>query len=360
MTKADLVAAVTRASNLPKAKVAVTLDLFLALVTEALLDHQRVEIRRFGTFEVISRRARVARDLNTNHELRLPARPMPRFVPFDALKKTVASDAMTQEVSERDERIVQSEPSLSVLPEVSATMSDEIGLESRSSERSLEATLEAVNANPDDLNARLSLAVAYTEQQMYDEAIEQCQVILHQNSVHLGAIHQLGRIREKQGEYESAIQEYERILRIDRDNVEALQQLGILHSELGLYTEAENEFKRALELNPSSTDAYYNLGLVHTKRGLYSRAIQEFEKVLELDSTWIDAYLHLGRAYDHQERYDDAIRMFEALLKVQPDNSRAYWHLGVLYDKKKAGAKALEMYQRANLLASTKKGSERR
>lgn len=360
MTKADLVAVVTQASGHPKAKVAVTLDLLLALITEALLNHQRVELRRFGTFEVTYRRSRVARDLNTNDELRLPARPMPRFVPFDALKDVVKGTETMEGTAERDEVAVLAERSSSPVPDVSLPMSNETQPDSSTPEHSLNALIEAVNTNPDDLDARLSLAIAYTEQQMYDEAIEQCQVILHQNPVHLSAILQLGLIQETQGKYERAMEEYERVLRIDRDHVEATQRLGMLHSKLGLYVEAESEFKRALELNPSSVETYYHLGVVHTKRGLYGRAIQEFEKVLELDAQHIDAYFHLGRAYDHQERYDDAIQMFEALLKVQPENSRAYWHLGILYDKKKAGAKALEMYQRANLLSATRKKNERR
>ncbi|MBI4551827.1 MAG: tetratricopeptide repeat protein [Candidatus Latescibacteria bacterium] len=359
MTKADLVAAVTRTSGYPRARVAATLDSFLSLITEALLNHQRVEIRRFGTFEVTYRRSRVARDLNTNDALRLPARPMPRFVPFDALKDMIEASSHPASVPDQAVVIVPPELPRFLSSEARGLMPDERDVKPSppQPEDGLIVRVDAVNANPDDPDARLALAVAYIAHQLYDSALEQCHLILHQNPVHLGAIMQLGRIREQQGDYENAIEEYERILRIDRDNLDALQHLGRLHSELGFYVEAENEFKRALELNPSSVIAHYNMGVIHTKRGLYGRAIQEFERVLELDSECFDAYFHLGRAYDHQARHDDAIRMFEALLKVRPDESRACWHLGVLYDKKKAGVKALEMYQRANLLA--RKGNER-
>ena len=350
MTKANIVSETALHTRVPKKKIAAILDLFLKEVGEALEQHERVEIRRFGAFEVTYRKARVARDLNTNAEIRLPDRVMPRFVPFDAFKKSVSEQFAGQESTEEEV-----EPSPSVKEVSGSRRTEQPGSSKAPSLSRLEVR---VQESPDDSEARFLLAEAHGKQALYNKAIDQCQQILRQDPNHIAAINYMGRMLFLSGAQDRASQEYDRALRVDPNHADTLMNRAILRSEIGRYNEAEQDLKHVLEYNPEASGACYQLGILYTKRGLYGRAIQEFEHALEIDPGAAESYFQLGKTYDHLERQEDAIGMFEELIKIEPENARAYWHLGVLYDKTKQSQRALEMHQQSNHLSAANQESK--
>ncbi len=349
MTKDDIVSETAlHTTRVPKSKIAAMLDLFLKEVGGALEQHERIEIRRFGSFEVTYRKARVARDFNTNAEIRLPDRAMPRFVPFDAFKKLVSDQYGAQLLLRLN--VEEAEPPPTVKEASGSHGTDQLhGLSKDPSLASLEAR---VQESPDDSEVRFLLVEAYGKLALYNKAIDQCQQILRQDPNHIAAINNMGRILFLSGALDRASQEYDRALRVDPNHADTLMNRAILRSEIGRYNEAEQDFKHVLEYNPEASGACYQLGILYTKRGLYGRAIQEFEHAIEIDPAAAGSYFQLGKAYDHVERHEDAIGMFEELIKIEPENARAYWHLGVLYDKTKQRQKALEMYQQSNHLSA--------
>ena len=346
MTKDDLVSETAlHTTHVSKSKIAKMLDSFLKEVGGALEQHERIEIRRFGSFEVTYRKARVARDLNTNTEIRLPDCAMPRFVPFDAFKKSVSDHYV-----EQDSIVEEAEPPPTVKEASGSHGTDQLELFSKGPSL---ARLEArVQESPDDSEVRFLLVEAYGKLALYNKAIDQCQQILHQDPNHIAAINYMGRMLYLSGAQDRASQVYDRALRVDPNYADTLMNRAILRSEIGRYNEAEQDFKHVLEYNPEAFGACYQLGILYAKRGLYGRAIREFEHALAIDPAAAAAYFQLGKTYDHLERYEDAIGMFEELNKIEPKNARSYWHLGVLYDKTKQSQKALEMYQKSNDLSA--------
>ena len=349
MTKDDLVSETAlHTTHASKSKIAKVLDSFLKEVGGALEQHERIEIRRFGSFEVTYRKARVARDLNTNVEIRLPDRAMPRFVPFDAFKKLVSDQYGAQLLLRLN--VEEAEPPPTVKEASGSHGTDHLdGLSKGPSSARLEAR---VQESPDDSEVRFLLVEAYGKRALYNKAIDQCQQILHQDPNHIAAINYMGRMLYLSGAQNRASQVYDRALRVDPNYADTLMNRAILRSEIGRYNEAEQDFKHVLEYNPEAFGACYQLGKLYAKRGLYGRAIGEFEHALAIDPASAEAYFQLGKTYDHMERYEDAIGMFEELNKIEPENARSYWHLGVLYDKTKQSQKALEMYQKSNDLSA--------
>ncbi len=59
-------------------------------VTEVLLREGRVEIRGFGTFELVRRKARKARNPRTGDRINVPATTVVRFKPARLLKDRAA------------------------------------------------------------------------------------------------------------------------------------------------------------------------------------------------------------------------------------------------------------------------------
>ncbi|MDZ7369724.1 MAG: HU family DNA-binding protein [candidate division KSB1 bacterium] len=89
MTKADIVERIAEGVGLTKLETQAVIDGFLAIVKYALQKHQRVDLRGFGNFVVIQRKARVARNPGTNEEVRVPPRYAVVFKPSQELKKLI-------------------------------------------------------------------------------------------------------------------------------------------------------------------------------------------------------------------------------------------------------------------------------
>lgn len=92
MTKADIVSRIAARDDIEmnKKDVAAVVDSFLDEVRDALYQHKHIEIRRFGTFKVVDRKRRIARNPHTGEAVTVPNRKVPIFKPSRLIKNRVA------------------------------------------------------------------------------------------------------------------------------------------------------------------------------------------------------------------------------------------------------------------------------
>ena len=89
MTKAELVAAMAKASGGTKVSAERALNAFRDGIFDALRKGRRVKIGGFGTFMVARRAERSGRNPRTGKAIRIPACRVPRFKPGRSLKSAV-------------------------------------------------------------------------------------------------------------------------------------------------------------------------------------------------------------------------------------------------------------------------------
>lgn len=89
MTKAELVAAMAKASGSTKTAAEKALNSLLSSVRDALKKGRRVTLVGFGTFAVGRRAARNGRNPRTGRIIKIPAVKVPRFKASRALKTAV-------------------------------------------------------------------------------------------------------------------------------------------------------------------------------------------------------------------------------------------------------------------------------
>ncbi|MFA6473036.1 MAG: HU family DNA-binding protein [Candidatus Latescibacterota bacterium] len=89
MTKADVIARVASQTGLTKTDVRAVVEGFLESVKYSLKKDDPLEIRGFGTFYIITRAPRTARNPRTGDEVKIPARRMPVFKPSREMKKEI-------------------------------------------------------------------------------------------------------------------------------------------------------------------------------------------------------------------------------------------------------------------------------
>lgn len=89
ITKADIIGKITEAVGLTKIETEAVINGFIVVINEALKNGQEVEIRGLGSFRIIEREPRLARNPKTGEMIQLPKRRVPQFRPSKDLKKAV-------------------------------------------------------------------------------------------------------------------------------------------------------------------------------------------------------------------------------------------------------------------------------
>ncbi len=89
MNKSDLVAAIAAKTGETKKSAEETLNAFVSVVTDALVEGDKVQLVGFGSFEVRKRAARKGRNPQTKEEIKIPASKAPVFKAGKALKDLV-------------------------------------------------------------------------------------------------------------------------------------------------------------------------------------------------------------------------------------------------------------------------------
>ena len=89
MTKAELIEAVAKATELSKAKAQETIDATFAQIAKAIKKDKKFLVPGFGSFAVTKRKARKGRNPKTGEEIRIKASKSVRFKPASKLKDSI-------------------------------------------------------------------------------------------------------------------------------------------------------------------------------------------------------------------------------------------------------------------------------
>ena len=111
-------------------------------------------------------------------------------------------------------------------------------------------------------------------EQAYKQALEL-------NPDYVDAMTNLGVVYYQKGRLDEAVAWYEKALKVNPDDPVAHYLLGAAYLQEGALDQAEQHFVRANELDPEMPEPYFGLGMVHKLRGEKEEAIQAFEMFLQ-------------------------------------------------------------------------------
>lgn len=89
MTKADLIEAVAKATELSKKDAEEVVNTFLESIIDALNRGEGVELRGFGSFRIRSRGPRIGRNPRTGASVKVPSKRVPYFKVGKQLKDMI-------------------------------------------------------------------------------------------------------------------------------------------------------------------------------------------------------------------------------------------------------------------------------
>ena len=81
MTKAEIVNEIAKKTGIEKAVVLSTVETFMEVVKESLVNQEPVYLRGFGSFIIKERAEKTARDIHKETTLIIPAHNIPAFKP---------------------------------------------------------------------------------------------------------------------------------------------------------------------------------------------------------------------------------------------------------------------------------------
>jgi DNA-binding protein HU-beta len=86
MNKSEFIEALADRCDLNKSQSGRCVDAFIAIITERLKKGEKVALTGFGTFQLVKRAARKARNPRTGEPVKVPASKQPRFAAGATLK----------------------------------------------------------------------------------------------------------------------------------------------------------------------------------------------------------------------------------------------------------------------------------
>ncbi|MCH2693224.1 MAG: integration host factor subunit beta [Acidobacteriia bacterium] len=89
MTKADLVDAVSRVTELNRKDSEIVVESLFESIVKALKSGDKLEVRGFGSFRIRERRARQGRNPKTGEKVNVPEKRVPYFKPSKELKDLI-------------------------------------------------------------------------------------------------------------------------------------------------------------------------------------------------------------------------------------------------------------------------------
>jgi len=119
-----------------------------------------------------------------------------------------------------------------------------------------------------------------TKSKKEEEQILGYKTILEKNPQAIPVRQELGQIYLRKGMWDEALEQYQLLLKM---GINVYSQLGYLYAQKKDYDRALNMLQEAVRIEPGSPEVHRNLGILYFFRGEKERAIGEIRKAIEVD-----------------------------------------------------------------------------
>ncbi|SDX19009.1 Tetratricopeptide (TPR) repeat [Marininema mesophilum] len=199
-----------------------------------------------------------------------------------------------------------------------------------------------VEEAPDFLLGRVYLALSHFQQQSWNEASREFQLVAD-TADHLRFVsfahHMLGCIQVQREEDELAIRLFKRSLAIHPDNNDAWFNLGTCHFRLGNYPEAIPQFFQSLRLDPDDWESMYYLSCCYKETGQWE-SVHFWRSVVYEKTNNPSVMETIAKDFEDTGDIDGALRWYRKLAITDPKRASAYhglsWNMWIKGEREQA------------------------
>ena len=192
---------------------------------------------------------------------------------------------------------------------------------------------EAVNINPEYVDAYYNLGIALDQQEKSEEAIASFERAIQINPEYTNAYYNLGLILTRQDKYAEAEVQLNQALNLSPQDFDCHLAMGNVLLEQSKYSEAIESYKIAIRINPKSASAYSSMGVALSSQQKYTAAISCLRSAIDIDPNSAQAYCNLACALSKlDDRHIEAVQAFQEAISLEPDHNQAYLSLINLFE----------------------------
>ena len=192
----------------------------------------------------------------------------------------------------------------------------------------------ALKIDPENDNARLNVAIAYTDTKKYDDAKELLDQIIAsspQGDVLASAYGMRGLVFQESGKDDEALADYKKAMQLDVNHPLPYTNAGHLYLKKGDLKEAATVLLKAIGLYPNNFEAYNTLGVVYLRLKKYKKAMGYLNEATEINSDYPKPYFNRGLIYMKKGEYKDATNAFADAIDRGMDGADIRYHLAQTY-----------------------------
>lgn len=182
--------------------------------------------------------------------------------------------------------------------------------------QAIAALNKALAADPDDLDALLSLGVSHTNELEQSEALNNLRQWVMRHPVHGTAARQVPGPPDSSQAIAYVISLYEGAAAAAPQDADVHAALGVLCNLARRYDGAVNAFRAALKLRPQDYSLWNKLGATLANSARSSEALAAYQKALELKPNYMRAWTNMGISLANIGDYEGSARYYVRALAL--------------------------------------------
>jgi tetratricopeptide (TPR) repeat protein len=196
--------------------------------------------------------------------------------------------------------------------------------------------------NPCDIDSRTMLAMVFTHQKLYENAIEQYNYIYRKQPHSPRTLLLIGELYFDLHLFDKAQQTLEKFIAISDAPYPGLVLLARLFVYKNQLPQAVKQYKIALEIN-RSPELELELAKLYLQKKKYPEAEKIYRRLLSEDETDEKVAMSLVNVYLLQKKFQEAHRELTRLRDISTDLEQLELSLGLLHIRQKQFNKAIEV-----------------
>jgi tetratricopeptide (TPR) repeat protein len=214
-------------------------------------------------------------------------------------------------------------------------------------DEAIQLFMEALDEDPDNVEALKGIGQAYEEQEDWPRAAVWYEKWTQVAPDDAEARVKLGSAYYEQERYEDALAQLSQATALQPDLAMGWKKRAQSEYALKQYEAAVPSLLKWKEFAPEDEDHLYLLGWSYYRLGRYGEAVAEFEQLLQQNPDWADGYRGLASSYYDQKDYAKALEVYQAWASLEPDSVHAHTMTGWSFLQMDQPENAVEAFKRA-------------
>ncbi|RLS56549.1 MAG: tetratricopeptide repeat protein [Planctomycetota bacterium] len=183
---------------------------------------------------------------------------------------------------------------------------------------------QAIASNPRLVEAYITRASIYADQQLYPRAVLDFNQIIALQPDNARHFNTRGYFLLVQQKFDDAMADFNQAIALDPNYAQPLNNRGLARIAREDFTKAIHEFNAALRIDAKYIDAMNNRGFAFTQSGKTDEAIADFTQVIQLNGKYVNAWNNRGQAYAKAQKHPEAIADFTKAIELDPATMEYY------------------------------------